>query len=92
MSVDTVNFALTRVTRRIREHRESFSNPALLLGACACMRDYLMNEQAEELENYIDSFLARHPDAANYLLEDLFEELGIAQGWREDFTAILFAS
>lgn len=89
MSVDTVNYALSDVTRRIRNNPNNFSEEGQrkLLGICECMRSYLMCEDAVGFNNYIDSVLAREPDAADYVLEDLFDELNIAV--REELTAKL---
>ena len=89
MSVDTVNYALSDVTRRIRNNPNNFSEEGQrkLLGICECMRSYLMAEDAAGFNNYIDSVLAREPDAADYVLEDLFEELNITV--REELTAKL---
>lgn len=89
MSVDTVNYALSDVTLRIRNNPNNFSEEGQrkLLGICECMRSYLMGEDAVGFNNYIDSVLAREPDAADYVLEDLFDELNIAV--REELTAKL---
>lgn len=89
MSVDTVNYALSDVTRRIRNNPNNFSEEGQrkLLGICECMRSYLMAEDAAGFNNYIDSVLAREPDAADYVLEDLFEELNITV--REELTVKL---
>jgi len=51
------------------------------------MRSYLMCEDAVGFNNYIDSVLAREPDAADYVLEDLFDDLNITV--REELTAKL---
>lgn len=79
MSTDTVNYALTDVTRRIRENPCNFSAEGLrkLLAICECMRDYLMAEDAQGFNSYVDNIMAREPDAADFVLEDLFEELNI---------------
>ena len=89
MSVDTVNYALTDVTRRIRNNPNNFSEQGLgkLLAICGCMRDSLMGGYVDDFNRYVDGVLAREPDAADYILEDLFAELGITD--REQLTAIL---
>ena len=77
MSVDTVNFGLTHVTRQIQEHPDSFSPGGLtkLLTICGCMRDYLMRDDAPGFSRYVDDLLAREPDAADFILEELFNVL-----------------
>lgn len=79
MSVDTVNYALTTVTRRFRENPNNFSEGGLrkILAICELMRSYLMAEDKVGFNNYVDSVLAREPDAADFILEDLFAELQI---------------
>ena len=89
MSVDTVNYALTDVTRRIRNNPNNFSEQGqrLLLAICDSMRDSLMGGYIDDFNRYVDGVLAREPDAADYVLEDLFEELGITT--REELSAKL---
>jgi len=91
MSVDTVNYALTDVTRRIRDNPNNFSEQGLskLLAICACMRDCLMGGYIADFDRYVDGLLAREPDAADYVLEDLFNELNIQD--RDQLSAILAA-
>lgn len=89
MSVDTVNYALTDVTRRIRNNPNNFSESGqqTLLAIADCMRGYLMSEDVNGFNRYVDSVLAREPDAADYILEDLFDALGITI--REELSDIL---
>jgi len=89
MSVDTVNYALTDVTQRIRNNPGSYSPEGhrKLLAIADCMRSYLIVEDITGFDNYVDSLLAREPDAADYILEDLFEELNITV--REELSAKL---
>lgn len=89
MSVDTVNFALTSVAQRIRRSPEHFSpeGQRKLLAIADCLRRALMAEDIQGFDSYVDSYLAREPDAADYLIEDLFEELNITV--REELTAKL---
>jgi hypothetical protein len=89
MSVDTVNYALTTVTRRYKNNPNNFSEQGQrkLIAICECMRDYLMKEDVAGFNNYVDAVLAREPDAADFILEDLFAELGIEI--REELTAKL---
>ncbi len=89
MSVDTVNYALTNVTQRIRNNPEAYSvgGKAKLLYIADCMRDCLMKEDIEGFDNFVDNYLAVEPDAADYLLDELFEELNITD--REQLTTKL---
>lgn len=89
MSVDTVNYALTNVRLRIQRFPDSFSETGYrkLLAICECMRDSLMGGFVDDFNRYVDDVLAREPDAADYILEDLFEELNITD--REELTAKL---
>lgn len=89
MSVDTVNYALTDVTRRIRNNPNNFSEQGLhtLLCICECMRANLIAEDVKAFDDFVNDILAREPDAADYVLEDLFEELNITT--REELSAKL---
>ena len=77
MSVDTVNYALSNVRRSILEHPENFSETGYrkLLAICDCMRDYLMKDDVEGFNRYVDDVLGREPDAADYIVDDLFNRL-----------------
>ncbi len=89
MSVDTVNAALTRVRLSIQRHPDSFSpegHRALLL-SCEVMRHHLMREDIQGFDHYVDNLLAQHPDRADFILEELFQDLKIQR--REELTAIL---
>lgn len=94
MSVDTVNYALSRVRMRIERNPENFSSEGQrrLLAMCGCMRDYLMQEDVDGFNNYIDARLASEPDAMDFILEDLFDELGFPEGTREQLSAELAAA
>jgi hypothetical protein len=89
MSVDTVNFALTSVRLRILKYPEHYSpdGQRKLLTMCDVMRAQLMSEDIKGFDDYIDMKLACEPDATDYLLENLFEELNITA--REELTAKL---
>lgn len=93
MSVDSVNYALTNVRHSIANAPQHFSpeGQAKLLSFCEVMRTYLMQEDTASFNGYIDLRLASDPDAMCYLLEELFEELGFAEGVREQLTAELAA-
>jgi hypothetical protein len=91
MSVDTVNEALTRVRLRILKYPDNYSPEGFrkLLGMCECMRANLMAEDIKAFDDFIDDTLSREPDAADFLMEELFEELMIDN--REELSAALVA-
>lgn len=95
MSTDTVNFALSKTRLSILQHPEHFSRTGqqTLLALCGCMRDYLMSEDSDGFNQYIDSRLASEPDAMVYVLDDLYEELGFGSetGTREMLNTALAA-
>lgn len=86
MSVDTVNYALTKTRMSIQRMPEAFTEPGynLLIAVCGCMRDELMREDIAGFDKYVDGVLAREPDAADYVLEELFANLEIRT--REELT------
>jgi hypothetical protein len=86
MSVDTVNYALTKVRRAIQDIPDCFTEAGhnLLIAVCGCMREELMREDIAGFDKYVDSILAREPDAADYVLEELFAHLEIRT--REELT------
>lgn len=79
MSTDVVNEALTTVRLQIINSRESFSADAYvnLCNSCQYLRYHLMECDVVAFNNYVDRLLAEHPDRADFLLEALFDELGI---------------
>lgn len=89
MSVDTVNFALTQVRRWIQDHPDSFAEYAFdeLVASCECMRSYLMQEDIDGFDRYVDRLLANNPDRADFILEELFIKLNITD--REELSAKL---
>lgn len=91
MSVDTVNIALSKVRRGILEHPDNFSEGGYrkLLAICESMRDCLMGGYIDDFNRYVDGVLGREPDAADYILEELFNGLGITD--REELSAMLVA-
>jgi hypothetical protein len=93
MSVDTVNYALTNVRLRFLRNPENFSpeGQRKLLAMCDYMRDCLMQEDVQGFNQYVSSILAREPDAADFLLEELFYELGFPEGAREQLDEALAA-
>lgn len=95
MSVDTVNYALTRVRLRIaQDQSNSFSaeGKLKLLMMCAVLRDDLLQENILWFDQHVNDYLAREPDATSYLLDELFAELGFPEGIREQLTAELLAA
>jgi len=95
MSVDTVNYALTKVRRQLERYPEFFTPEGLrsMVAMCECMRDSLMKEDIAGFDSYVDGILARHPDSADYILEALFDELDfpLGAGTREHLSAELIA-
>jgi hypothetical protein len=92
MSVDTVNYALTTVTKHIRDDQgNSFSaeGKKRLLDIADCMRSYLIVEDVQNFNWYVDTSLGKHPDTMDYLLEELFEHLNIKT--RDELSVILAA-
>lgn len=94
MSVDSVNYALTRVRLRIERNPNNFSpeGQRKLLAICAVLRDDLMAENILWFDQHVNDYLAREPDAMDFILEDLFAELGFPEGIREQLTAELVAA
>lgn len=91
MSVDTVIHSISVTRRRFVNNPENFSEAgkAKLLAILDCMRDPLMKEDIEGFDRYVDSVLAREPDAADFVLEEVFEGLGIET--RDQLTLVLLA-
>jgi len=91
MSVDTVIHAITRQRIRFSNDPESFSKEGQrkVLAILDCMRDPLMKEDIRGFDEYVDGLLAREPDAADFVLEELFEQLNITT--RDELSALLVA-
>jgi len=94
MSVDTVNYALTSVRISIERNPSNFSpeSQRKLLGICAVLRDDLMKEDVLWFDQHVNDYLAREPDAMDFILDELFGELGFPDGYREQLTAVLLAA
>ena len=96
MSVDTVNYALTNVRLRILRYPEHYSpeGQRKLLAMCDVMRSYLMEEDVASFNGYINCCLATEPDATDFLLEELYGEVGLdcQTAVREDLDAALAAA
>lgn len=92
MSVDTVNYALTTVRQRIAfDQSNAFSTDgkAKLIYMMGCMRDHLMRGSIQDFDDYVDNALSAEPDAMDYILDELFSELGFPEGIREQLSAKL---
>ena len=94
MSVDTVNYALSSVRMRIERNPSNFSpeDQRKLLGICAVLRDDLMQENILWFDQHVNDYLAREPDAMDFILDDLYGELGFPDGYRGQLTAALLAA
>lgn len=89
MSVDTVIYAITRLNTRFTLFPGSFSpeGQRKVLATLACMRDPLMKENINDFDSYVDGLLRDHPDTADFILDELFDQLNITH--REELSAIL---
>lgn len=86
---DVVNEQLTAARLFFQAHPDMFSERGreVIEAICGTVRMYLMKEDVSCASNYIDDVLAREPDAASFLLEELFARLGVED--REMFEDIL---
>jgi len=98
MSSDTINEALTTVRRRVETNRGIFGlhETSAVLSTFECMRDYLMKEDIAGFEEYVSQKMAKSPDTMDFILEELFIELGIDMSPankdpRSQFDAMLYA-
>lgn len=90
MSVDTVNYALTRIRLRVaydQSNAFSVEGKNKLIYMMGCMRSYLMLEDIDGFDRYVDNALGSSPDAMDWILEELFEQLGCKS--REDLSTQL---
>jgi hypothetical protein len=89
MSVDTVIYAITRLRIRFTNSPESFGpeGQRKVLIVLDCMRDPLLKEDISGFDSYVDRLLAREPDLADFVLEELFEQLNITD--RDELTTKL---
>lgn len=96
MSVDTVNYALTKVRLSIIEDPISGSDEEWrdLLAICTVLRDDLMREDIDAFNAHFNRYMAVEPDRACFIMEKLFGELGFGEetGTREQLTAELRAA
>jgi hypothetical protein len=95
MSVEAVSYALTRVRLRVSNDRTNAYSPegkAKLIFMAGCMRMYLLKNRVEEFDTYVDNALGSDPDAMDYILDELFGELGFGDnGTRDELSAELAA-
>ena len=88
MSVDTVITALRDLSMWIDNHTDMFFDHTAVLAHIVIMRQYLMRENVVLFDDYVDNILlAKHPDAGDFILEELFYRLEIKT--REELSAIL---
>lgn len=89
MTTDVVNEAVTRVRLNIIKFADSFSREAYieLRNSCEMMRYYLMQQDVAGFDDYVDRLLADKPDRAGYILEEVFEHLGIED--RQELSVLL---
>lgn len=78
MSTDSILYAVTSFQRRaaFSEALDTDQKSEVIV-ATDIMRDFLKREDAEGFSSYIDSGLARWPDRFDFILDGLFDELGI---------------
>lgn len=98
MSTDTINEALTTVRRRVETNKGLFGlhETSNVLTVFEVMRDFLMKEDIAGFEKYVEHKLRISPDTMDFILEELFSELGIDmspanQDPRSQFDAMLHA-
>lgn len=94
MSVDTVIGGLSQLAETIKRQRATVSGGSFdadtaadLLAYIETLRAPLMRDNIPEFNRVVDRLLARMPDTADFILEDLFERLGINN--REALSATL---
>lgn len=91
MSTDTVLYALTTVQQRVNVSDDFDAGQKWDLRlSIDCCRSALLNESVEYFQNVVDQGLARYPDRYDFILEELFEQLGITN--RDQLTALLTAA
>lgn len=90
MSLQAVLGAIADVRRPIElnEHDAfSFDGKERLLTALDNMRKHLLKNDVPAFDRYIDTLLADKPDTADYVLDDIFSQLGI--NMREQLSGLL---
>lgn len=88
MDVDTILYGLTRVERHCHGTVSSDVARRMKLSlSIDVMRDHLRREDAAGFNAYVDDLLAHAPDRADFLLDALYEQLGITD--RAQLSALL---
>jgi hypothetical protein len=94
MSVDTVIGGLSQLAETIRRQRATVSGGMFdveqasdVLAYIETLRAPLMRDNVVEFNRVVDRLLARNPDTADFIMEDLFERLGI--NTREELSEVL---
>jgi len=89
MSVDAVIFGIRQIRTLFLDNQWNFSREGTLdiLAALDCMREPLMKEDIAGFDQYVNAMLSRSPDMADFILEELFDYLGIRD--RDELTLIL---
>lgn len=89
MSTDTANEALTRCRRAVELNPDAFTpeGQRKVLAFMNAMRDALMAQDIITFDAVVDEALARQPDTADFVLEELFTELRISA--RDHLTILL---
>lgn len=90
MSIKDVAEALERVQTRIKEHAGDYSlcSRLSIIEFAGVLHWWLEKEMPVEFTTALDGLQARSPLAVNYLLTELFRELGCKE--RGDLDAHLF--
>lgn len=92
MSVDTVIHIISSLRRRVEQDDSNSFSPEgkqRVLLSLDCMRDPLMAEDIAGFDQYVDNLMRRDVDVADFILEEVFNELGIET--RDQLTAVLQA-
>lgn len=92
MSVDTVIHSISSLRRRFEQDDSNSFSPEgkqRVLLSLDCMRDPLMAEDIAGFDRYVDNLMRRDVDVADFILEELFDHLGIT--FRVELTAVLQA-
>lgn len=86
MQIDNILHALTSTQRLIAES-DAFGDKRTLICMLDVLRDYAKRDDGSGFSSYIDDLLARHPDHADILLDELYAKLGVTT--REALEAML---
>jgi hypothetical protein len=92
MSVDTVIHSISNLRRRFEQDDSNSFSPEgkqKVLISLDCMRDPLMKDDIPGFDQYVDSLMRCDVDLADFILEELFNHLGIT--FRVQLTVVLLA-